>query len=106
MSATTPQSNWPATRIPWLSTKPARSRKRSDASRLLASRRFLFLSRVFHAAAHSLGGIEERTAFARNFFARGPHGAGGGRPRGSFGRDRGGGGPPFRLPPPPRRARS
>src|SRR3984893_3624584 len=72
---------------------------RRDAPALVASRRFLFLSRVFHAAAVSLGGIRERTAFARQFFARGPHAAGGGRPRRSFGSDRYGGGLPFGTPP-------
>jgi adenosylcobinamide-GDP ribazoletransferase len=66
-----------------------------DAPRLVASRRFLFLSRVFHSAAHSLGGIPEQTAFARRFFACSPHVAGGGRPRGGVSRDRDGGGLPF-----------
>ncbi len=90
--------------IPWLSTKPAQSRMRSDAPRLVDSRRFLFLSRVLHAAAPSLDGIEERTAFARNFFVRGLHAAGGGRSRRSFGRDRDGGGLPSLDSPARRRA--
>ncbi len=57
------------------------------ASSLLAG--FLFLSRVFHTAARSLGGIEERAAFVRPCSPlRGLHDHRGGRPRGSLGRDR------------------
>ena len=51
-------------------------------SSLLAD--FYFCLGFFTRLTVSLGGIQERTAFARPFFARGPHATGGGRPRGTI----------------------